>query len=62
MWFWAADRLQSSLEMLDVGCKGQWKVPGKVSSATFTPDGRHIVTRNENGTIYVLRLAESSRP
>lgn len=24
---------------------------------TFTPDGRHLVTGNYNGTVYVLRLA-----
>jgi WD40 repeat protein len=25
---------------------------------TFTPDGRHLVTANANGTVYVLRLKE----
>ena len=24
----------------------------------FTPDGRHLITANGNGTIYVLRLKE----
>jgi serine/threonine protein kinase/WD40 repeat protein len=29
---------------------------GIVSRVAFTPDGRHLVTHNGNGTVYVLRL------
>jgi WD40 repeat protein/tRNA A-37 threonylcarbamoyl transferase component Bud32 len=28
-----------------------------VNAVAFTPDGRHVVTANGNGTVYVLRLA-----
>jgi Domain of Unknown Function (DUF1080) len=28
---------------------------GRVNQVVFTPDGRHVVTANGNGTIYVLR-------
>ncbi len=31
---------------------------GIVHQARFTPEGRHLVTVNGNGTIYILRLAE----
>ncbi len=30
---------------------------GWVCNATFTPEGRHLVVANRNGTVYVLRLA-----
>jgi WD40 repeat protein/anti-sigma factor RsiW len=40
----------------------QWKVPGEVRAATFTGDGRHLVTLNANGTVYVLRLGTPPRP
>jgi WD40 repeat protein/tRNA A-37 threonylcarbamoyl transferase component Bud32 len=30
---------------------------GSIMSIAYTPDGRHLVTGNYNGTIYVLRLA-----
>ncbi|GEM_PF-770183 len=29
---------------------------GKVHDLVFTPDGRHLITANGNGTLYVLRL------
>ena len=29
---------------------------GSIAQVTFTPDGRHLVTANSNGTMYVLRL------
>jgi WD40 repeat protein len=35
----------------------QWDFKGRVLHARFTPDGRHILTANTNGTLYVLRLA-----
>jgi WD40 repeat protein/tRNA A-37 threonylcarbamoyl transferase component Bud32 len=31
--------------------------PGGVVVPSFTPDGRHLVTLNGNGTVYVLRLS-----
>jgi WD40 repeat protein len=31
---------------------------GSINDLAFTPDGRHVVTANHNGTLYVLRLAE----
>ena len=33
---------------------------GRIRQVTFTPDGRHLVTANGNGTVYVLRLQEWS--
>lgn len=33
---------------------------GVIKEIAFTPDGRHLVTANGNGTIYVLRLQEWS--
>ena len=33
---------------------------GSINRVTFTPDGRHLVTANANGTVYVLRLKEWS--
>ena len=38
----------------------QWDFPG-AAHARFAPDGRHILTRNANGTVYVLRY-DPSRP
>jgi WD40 repeat protein len=32
-----------------------------VTNAVFTPEGRHLVVGNRNGTIYVLRLAEAAK-
>lgn len=29
---------------------------GRVTDTCFTPDGRHLITAHENGTLYVLRL------
>jgi WD40 repeat protein/tRNA A-37 threonylcarbamoyl transferase component Bud32 len=31
---------------------------GSIMSIVFTPDGRHLVTGNYNGTLYVLRLTQ----
>ena len=33
---------------------------GGIHQVAFTPDGRHLITANGNGTIYVLRLQEWS--
>ncbi len=37
--------------------KHEWKFPGGVNSLALSADGRHLITANGNGTIYVLRLA-----
>jgi WD40 repeat protein len=37
-----------------------WEMPGAVADLCFGPDGRHLITANGNGTIYVLRLAAPS--
>jgi WD40 repeat protein len=34
---------------------------GWVTNAVFTPEGRHLVIGNRNGTIYVLRLAQAAK-
>ena len=34
----------------------EWQLPGQVARITFADDGRHLITANENGTLYVLRL------
>ena len=31
---------------------------GDIGQVAFTPDGRHLLTANGNGTVYVLRLKE----
>jgi len=36
-----------------------WNLSGATYTATFTSDGRHMVTRNLNGTVYVFRLADA---
>jgi WD40 repeat protein len=35
-----------------------WKFPGGVSSLAITSDGKHLLTGNADGTIFVLRLPE----
>jgi WD40 repeat protein len=45
---WDVDRNKQSRE---------WTLPGAVTSLSFAPDGRHLITGNANGTLYVLRLA-----
>lgn len=40
----------------------QWTLPGPVNLLAFAPDGRHLLTGNGNGTIYVLRLAPAPSP
>jgi WD40 repeat protein/serine/threonine protein kinase len=37
-----------------------WRLPGHVAQMAFAPDGRHLATANGNGTVYILRLGESS--
>jgi serine/threonine protein kinase/WD40 repeat protein len=35
----------------------EWAFPGEIRRVVFAPDGRHLITSNFNGTLYVLRLA-----
>jgi WD40 repeat protein len=35
----------------------EWQLPGWIYSVAFAADGRHLVTGNSNGTIYVFRLS-----
>jgi WD40 repeat protein len=35
----------------------EWQLPGMIREACFAPDGRHVITSNGNGTVYILRLA-----
>ncbi len=37
--------------------RGLEGLSGSYMTVAFSPDGRHLVTGNGNGTIYVLRLA-----
>jgi WD40 repeat protein len=39
----------------------EWRLPGPVRWARFATDGRHLLTANGNGTVYVLRLAPPAR-
>jgi hypothetical protein len=32
-------------------------LPGPLNAATLAADGRHLITANANGTVYILRLA-----
>jgi WD40 repeat protein/serine/threonine protein kinase len=36
-----------------------WQIAGPVHDVAFANDGRHIATANANGTVYILRIAES---
>jgi WD40 repeat protein len=36
----------------------RWKMPGAVHSLLVTPDGKHLVTGNADGTVFVLRLPD----
>jgi WD40 repeat protein/serine/threonine protein kinase len=38
----------------------EWKFPGWVNMVAFAADGRHLLTANSNGTIYILRLDNDS--
>jgi WD40 repeat protein len=42
-----------------------WQMPGQVHGLAFSADGRHLITANDNGTDYILRLerpAEKAAP
>ena len=36
----------------------EWQLPGTVRRVEFAEDGRHLITANGNGTLYVLRLGQ----
>lgn len=55
--------MRGLLRILDLRTRDErrrWDLPGGVTSASFAPDSRHVITRNANGTVYVLRLAEAA--
>lgn len=39
-----------------------WRLPGATSDLLFTPDGRWLVTANQNGTIYLFRVPIAQTP
>jgi WD40 repeat protein len=43
------------------GGKWVWLLPWPIQSVTFAPDGRHFLTGNGNGTVYVFRLRPAPR-
>jgi WD40 repeat protein len=47
---WSLGNLQSLKEVRS------WKLPVGINGATYTPDGRSVVTANADGTAYVLEL------
>src|SRR5262249_28842633 len=38
----------------------RWQFPGASEQVLFAPDGRHVVTCNDDSTVYVLRLPPSA--
>jgi WD40 repeat protein len=48
LWDWPSRRLRTELPF-----------PGEVAALQITADGRHVLTGNLNGTVYVLRLARA---
>jgi WD40 repeat protein len=38
--------------------KKEWQFPGLVRSIQLTPEGRHLMVNNGNGTVYLLRVDE----
>jgi WD40 repeat protein len=53
---WNPNTGQQTRPPLVLGPPGGW-----VCNAVFTPEGRHLVIANRNGTVYVLRLAEAAK-
>ena len=35
----------------------EWQLPGTASRVAFAPDGRHFISVNGNGTVYVFRVS-----
>jgi WD40 repeat protein len=42
----------------DGGFVWEWRTPSEVRGVLVAPDGRHLITANPDGTIYVIRLWE----
>jgi WD40 repeat protein len=40
----------------------RFKLPGPVRELVYAPDGRHLVTVNADGSVFLFRLAEPPRP
>ena len=40
----------------------QWEFPMSPADLAFAPDGRHLLTANTNGTVYILRLKDAAKP
>jgi WD40 repeat protein/serine/threonine protein kinase len=36
--------------------RSEWRLPGRVNRVAVAPDGRHVVSANGNGTLYLFRL------
>lgn len=36
----------------------EFNIPSHPTDLTFSPDGRHLLTANSNGTVYILRLSK----
>jgi WD40 repeat protein len=55
----AGDDGRVSLWQTSSGKRRQtWQFPGHVQQVLFAPDGRHLLTLNANGTVYILRLPD----
>jgi WD40 repeat protein len=39
----------------------EWRLGGYIQRIALTADGRHLFVSNQNGTVYVLRLAPAAR-
>ena len=39
-----------------------WEFPMMPADLAFAPDGRHLLTANSNGTVYILRLKDAAKP
>ena len=37
-----------------------WKLPVGVNGTAYTPDGKHVITANADGTAYVLELPDAN--
>jgi len=46
------------IRWLSATSKQEWRVPGSVRSMQLSPEGRHLLVNNANGTAYVVRVEE----
>ena len=37
-----------------------WKLPVGVNGTAYTPNGKHVITANADGTAYVLELPDAN--